>query len=304
MSKSFLQTKEWLDFQKHLGRAAWRFDNGKIAANVVTHKIPLGKNYLYVPHGPVLTLDNFDSGVRNEIDNFLSHLKNLAKENRSIFVKLEPLSDSVTELVFRKRMKKSDSLQPQRTVVLDLGLSEEELLSRMHQKTRYNINLSSKKGLEFRQSDDVEKFWRILKKTAKKDKFQTHDKDYYFRLFSYFKGREDIRTELFLVELDGKAVAGAFVMFYGDTVYYLHGAMDRDYKELMAPYFMHWQMIKHAKSSGHHYYDFWGIDARRWPGVTRFKLGWGGQTKEYPGSFDIPISKFWYLIYRIARKIF
>lgn len=304
MSKSFLQTKEWLDFQKHLGREAWRFDNGKIVANIIKHKLPLGKNYLYVPHGPVFNFDNFGGGVRNEIDNFLSYLKGLAKDNRSIFIKLEPASDSVMELMFRKRMKRSGSVQPQRTVVLDLGLPEDELLSRMHHKTRYNINLASKKSLELKESGDVEKFWKLLKKTAKKDKFQTHGKEYYFSLFNYFKDRADIKAELFFVELDGKAVAGAFIMFYGDTAYYLHGAMDRDYKELMTPYFMHWHIIKHAKSTGHRYYDLWGIDARCWPGVTRFKLGWGGQQVEYPGSFDIPVSSFWYLVYRIARKIF
>ena len=301
--KSFLQTKEWLDFQRHLGRATWRFDNGKIAANVVAHKLPLGKNYLYIPHGPVLNFDNFDSGVKNETDNFLAYLKNLAKENKSIFVKIEPLSDSVMELIFRKRMKRSGLVQPQRTVVLNLGLSEEELLSRMHHKTRYNINLASKKDLVFKEADDIEVFWKLLKKTAKKDKFQTHDKKYYFELYDFFKNGETLKTELFVVEYEGRAIAAALIMFYEDTAYYLHGAMDRGYKEFMAPYFMHWEIMKSLKVSGFKFYDLWGIDARRWPGVTRFKLGWGGETKEYPGSFDIPISKIWYLIYRIARKI-
>ena len=46
-----------------------------------------------------------------------------------------------------------------------------------------------------------------------------------------------------------------------------------------------------------------GIDAKKWPGVTRFKLGWGGDIKEYPGSFDLPVSKIWYLGYNLARKI-
>ena len=302
--KSFLHTKEWLQFQTHLGRATWRFDNGKMAANIVAHKLPLGKNYLYVPHGPVLSFDNFDSGVRNEIDNFLAHLKDLAKKERSMFVKIEPASDSVMELIFRKRMKKADSVQPQRTVLLNLGLSEEELLSRMHHKTRYNINLASRKGLSFKESDDIEIFWKLLKKTAKKDKFQTHDKKYYSELYNFFKNGDDLKIKLFMVEYEDKAIAAALIMFCEDTAYYLHGAMDRTYKELMAPYFMHWEIAKYAKNAGHGYYDFWGIDARRWPGVTRFKLGWGGETKEYPGSFDIPVSKFWYLIYRIARKTF
>ena len=101
MSNSFLQTKEWLDFQKHLGRMTWRFDNGKIASNIVAYKLPFGKNYLYLPHGPVLNFENFDNGIKNEVDNFLKYLKDLAKENRSMFVKIEPISDSVTEQIGR-----------------------------------------------------------------------------------------------------------------------------------------------------------------------------------------------------------
>ena len=79
--------------------------------------------------------------------------------------------------------------------------------------------------------------------------------------------------------------------------------MDRDYKNMMAPYLMHWEIIMWAKSRGYEYYDFWGIDPQKWPGVTRFKLGWGGRVVEYPGSFDMPISSFWYFVYNLARKI-
>ena len=107
-----------------------------------------------------------------------------------------------------------------------------------------------------------------------------------------------------LGKIRDKPIAGAILLTYGDTVYYLHGAMDRDYKSWMAPYLMHWEIIKWAKKQGYHYYDFWGIDTSRWPGVTRFKLGFGGQQVEYPGSFDMPISKFWYFVYKITRKIF
>lgn len=305
MKKSFLQTHDWLQFQKYIGRKTWNFDDGKIRANIIQHDLPFGKNYLYIPHGPEISWGEIQSGLKNEVDNFLKYLKDLGKENKSIFVKMEPMADVVMEVVYRKSLKHSKkSIQPTKTIILDLNLSEEVLLSKMHHKTRYNINLASRKDLVFRESDDIEIFWSLLRKTVKKDQFQTHEKNYYFKLYDFFKNNETLKLELFVVEYDNKAIAAALVMFYEDTDYYLHGAMDRDYRELMAPYFMHWEIIKHAKSTGHRFYDFWGIDARRWPGVTRFKLGWGGETKEYPGSFDLPVSRFWYLIYRIARKIF
>lgn len=320
MIKSFLQTVEWLKFQESIGHKTWRFpstssgqvDSGAIRANIIQHKVVFGKNYLYIPHGPEILFDKISGGLKNEVDNFLKYLKELAREDKSVFVKMEPLSDVVVETIFRKGMKKSKKeIQPSRTVIINLGLSEEDLLSRMHHKTRYNIRLAEKKNLQLEESTDTGMFWKLLRRTAKEDKFYTHTKDYYEKLLKFFQGGE-LKTKLFFVLHGGKRIAGAIVMVYGDMVYYLHGAMDRDYKELMAPYFMHWEIIKwgkaqffdNAQDRGYHYYDLWGIDAQKWPGITRFKLSWGGETKEYPGSFDLVVSKFWYLMYNLARRIF
>src|SRR3989338_2824935 len=303
--KSFLQTQDWLEFQKHVGRKTWRFNDGEIKANIIEHKLPFGKNYLYIPHGPEVSFGEIQSGLKNEVDNFLRHLKSLGKENKSIFVKMEPTDDVVMEVVYRKSLKCSPkSIQPTRTVLVDLNLPEEVLLSKMHHKTRYNIRLAEKKELKLEEKNDIKGFWKLLKKTAKKDNFSKHNYEYYEKLIEFFDDDKDLKTKIVFEMNENKSLAGAILMTFGDTVYYLHGAMDRDYKSWMAPYLMHWEIIKWAKARGYHYYDFWGIDANRWPGVTRFKLSFGGQQVEYPGSFDLPISKFWYFVYKIARKIF
>src|SRR3989344_3119102 len=256
--KSFLQTQNWLDFQKYIGRKTFPFDNGKIKANIIQHDLPFGKNYLYIPYGPEVYLGEIQSGLKNEIDNFLKYVKSLGKENKSIFVKMEPMEDVAMEVIYRKSLKYSNKfIQPTRTALVDLNFPEARLREEMHHKTRYNTNLASKKNLVFKESDDIEIFWKLLRKTAKKDQFQTHDKSYYFKLFDFFKNRENIKIELFVVEHSNRPISAALIMFYEDTAYYLHGAMDRDFKELMAPYFMHWEIIKHAKSTGHRYYDFW-----------------------------------------------
>ena len=303
--RSFLQTQDWLDFQKYIGRKVWHFDDGKIKANIIQHDLPFGKNYLYIPHGPEISFGDIQSSLKNEVDNFLKYLKDLGKENKSIFVKMEPLEDVVMEVVHRKGFQHSKkSIQPTKTVVVDLSLSEEALLSKMHHKTRYNIHLAEKKGLKLEEKNNVKQFWKLLKKTAKNDNFSTHDYEYYEKLIEFFSADKELKTKIVFEMSEGKALAGAILLTFGDAVYYLHGAMDRDYKNWMAPYLMHWEIIKWAKAQGYHYYDFWGIDAKRWPGVTRFKFGFGGREVEYPGSFDLPVSKTWYLIYRIAKRVF
>lgn len=302
--RSFLQTTEWLEFQKEAGHKVWRFDDGKIQANIIKYRLPFRKSYLYIPHGPEIFFEDIKGGIKNELSNFFKYLKDLARSEKAIFVKIEPLSDMVMELLYRRGIRRSSKqVQPYRTVVIDLDLPEEHLLGRMHQKTRYNINLSEKKDLRFYESSDVGTFWKLLKQTSEQDQFGTHPKEYYEKMLKFFVGGGGMKAKLFFVSYDKKPIAGEIAMLYGDTMYYLHGAMDRDHKNLMAPYFMHWEIMKWAKTQGLHNYDFWGIDANKWPGVTRFKLGWGGNTVEYPGSFDIPVSRIWYWAYSLARKV-
>ena len=304
MLKSFLQTQEWLDFQKSIGRKVWRFDDGKVIANIIQHQLPFGMNYLYVPHGPEINLDQISGGLKNELESFFSFIKKTAREEKSIFVKFEPLNDSIVELIYGAGLKKSaKEIQPHRSVILDLDKSEEELLAAMHHKTRYNIKVAEKYGITSDRSDDFESFWKLMQKTSKRDKFGSHPKPYYDALLHFES--DHFHVGLILAKHEGKPVAGAILALMGNTAYYLHGASDHEFRSMMAPYALHWGIIKYLKDSGRYtQYDFWGIDAQKYPGVTRFKLNWGGRQVEYPGAFDLSIRPFWFLMYKILRNIF
>lgn len=304
MNKSFLQTIEWLKFQESMGHKTWRFDDGAFKANIIKIDIPFGKNYLYVPHGPELDFDSIKSGLENEVRKFTGQLKLLAKENKSMFVKVEPLADSIMEILFPHGFKISrKNIQPKKTVILDLDKSEEELLSDMHHKTRYNIKVAEKHNIILEPISDFEAFWSLLNKTANRQKFSTHPKKYYKKMLDFFNKDGDIKTQLFSAMFEGRPIAGALMLTYKDTAHYLHGGSDYDHRQLMAPYAMHWGLIQEMKRQGFRYYDFGGSEGDKWPSLTRFKLGFGGQVTEYPGSFDLPISKFWYFVYKVFQKI-
>ncbi len=303
--KSFLQTTEWLEFQKSIGRKTWRFDNGKIKANIIQHDLPFGMNYLYVPHGPEIYLDQIPGGLKNEIEQFFSHIKNIAREQKSIFIKFEPLQDSIVELIYGTGLKKSSKeIQAPKSVVVDLDKSEEELLANMHNKTRYNIRVAEKHGVEVDPSADIDTFLKLLKKTAERQKFHTHSANYYKKLFEFFREGNEIKSDLLFANYNGKAIAGGLYLTSGDVCHYLHGGSDYEHRELMAPYALHWEAMKYLKQQGIKLYDFGGSEGSKWPGVTRFKLNWGGRQVEYPGAFDLSIRPFWFLVYKIMRKIF
>ena len=81
---SFLQSYQWGEFQKSLGRSFWRIEEEKIKALVIKYELPLVGNYLYCPRGPVEEPSNKDWSK------FLGKIKQIAEKEKSIFFKVEP----------------------------------------------------------------------------------------------------------------------------------------------------------------------------------------------------------------------
>jgi len=283
---SFLQSSFWLDFQKSLGRKVWRRDS----AGIIKHNLPFAKSYLYAPR---LRFSSFDEQARCE--GFLNEIKKIAKEERAIFLKLEP-EDNIDFQKFG--LHKSTNIQPQKTLVLDITKSEKGLLGQMHHKTRYNIRLAKRKNIKIKKDKNkFQDYWRLIQKTIKRDKFKCHPKEYYKKML------ELPIVELFVAIYKNKIIAANIVVFYKRTATYLHGASDYEYRNLMAPHLLQWHQILEAKKRECVEYDFWGIDEKKWPGVTRFKKGFGGKEVIYPGAYDLVFQPIWYGIYKLAKKI-
>ncbi len=283
MSGSFLQSAEWEEFQKAVGRKTWRADG----VLIIKHDLSAELSYLYCPRPVDIT------------EKFLLDIERVAKEEHSLFLKIDPLIDSKLKNL---KFKASNSIQPKKTVILDLQKSEEELLRGMREKTRYNIRLAERHGVRISpRPPDV--FWDLLKETAERDEFNIHEKSYYEKLLTIKS--ENFSNELFFAEYQGKILATALINFYkpSGAATYLHGASSRENKEVMAPHLLHWRIIQEAKKRGFGHYDLWGIDEKKWPGVTRFKLGFGGSQVEYPEATDIIYRPFWYGFYKLVRRV-
>ncbi|MCX7778749.1 MAG: aminoacyltransferase [Patescibacteria group bacterium] len=295
----FLQSWEWGDFQESLGRKIWRlgfFKNDQLIGITLLIRmlLPIKKSYLYCPRGPILRENNIET-----IKIFFRKINDLAKKENIIFLRFEPL-DNFQVSIFNFSFKKINDLQPSKTILLDLTKSEKEILENMHPKTRYNIKLAEKKGVRIKigqSEEEIEIFLKLLSQTAQRDRFQTHPFNYYRKMFRLDKNF----IKLFFAEYQGKIIAGNLMIFFADTATYLHGASDHQHRNVMAPYLLHWTAIKEAKRLCLKYYDFWGIDEKKWPGVTRFKKGFGGEIKEYPGTFDSIFNYFWYRLYQLGR---
>lgn len=315
--ESFLQSFAWGKFQAAVGRPVFRFalrgEGGLLAlAQAVEHRMPGNFKYWYVPRGPVLA-----SGLEGErameiLRRFLGELGARAKTRGVIFLRFDPAFPSEQGGLWEKLgLKKiSGSVQPQDTLLLDLTKSKEELLAEMKQKTRYNLRLSEKKGVEVAVSGfdekGLEEFWRLTEETSARDGIVSHPESYYRRMLEILAGN-GLECRLYRARFDEKTIAANLVLFCGDYAVYLHGASSNAYRNLMAPYLLQWRQIEDAKAAGCRTYDFWGITRAnlnpKWAGITRFKQGFGGQERSYVGAYDLPVKRALYALYTIGKRL-
>lgn len=240
---------------------------------------------------------------------------------KSWFVRLEPADhNSYENLIQNKKfqIKKSVSIQPKQTIFLELDKPAETLLAEMKSKHRYNIRLAEKHGVEVslyttNLMEQFPRFWKLLKETADRHTFRTHQEEYYKTMITSLESEGMIR--LGFAHKDGEDLATILVITHEQTATYLHGASTQAHKELMAPYLLHWRMISELQQHNFRFYDFWGTNAQRneegWEpipnhpsfGTTRFKLGFGGSIREYPGCFDLVLQPVWYTLYSSIRGL-
>lgn len=303
-SGAFLQSWAWGEFQASLQRTVRRYgweDNGQLvaAAQTIVHPLPIAHAYAYIPRGPVV-----GRGWGN--DDTYNALKEIASKDDATFVRFEP---PWPEYPVRKRFIKTLDLQPPDTFITDLTRSRDERLAAMHSKTRYNVGLAQRKGVVVETSSDVPfaELWPIFAATAKRGGFHLHPKPYYEAMLSALAG-SPCRAFLAVAKLDGKVLAANLMIDHHKTRTYLHGASGNEHRDVMAPYLLHDALMEDAAQKGMTSYDWWGIAPENaskkhaWSGVTRFKLGFGGDRVSYPGTFDAVIHPARYGLYVLARR--
>ncbi|TAN57220.1 peptidoglycan bridge formation glycyltransferase FemA/FemB family protein, partial [Patescibacteria group bacterium] len=233
----FTQIWEWGEFQKSAKRKIWRLElaeNDEIIglAQIIKYPLPFGKNFLYIPRGPIiLNKQNFSSEVLEQ------YLNKLAREENAIFIRIDfgvfKNAEPSPALAYRSAIT-----QPKTEWMIDLSLSESDLLAQMREKTRYNIRLAQKKGVAAKvyfgndMKNELENFFNLLKETANRDKFYLHPLEHYRGLVNIFNDK----IELMSAEYENKILAAGLVLFFGNTATYLYGGSSSENRNLMAPY--------------------------------------------------------------------
>jgi lipid II:glycine glycyltransferase (peptidoglycan interpeptide bridge formation enzyme) len=321
-----LQTYEWGVLKSEFGWYTRHIlldgSNGdmSVGAQILFRRLPFGLSAAYIGKGPVTCQP--DGSERKGWSQFWLEVDQLCRRERAVFLKVEP---DIWEKTERTNWRETSNflpegfypshqtVQPRRTLVVDLTGSEEDVLARMKQKTRYNIRLAKKKSVVVDSSEDLEIFYRLMTLTSQRDAFGVHTQEYYQRAFALFHPQS--LCVLLQASFEDEPLAGLIAFRYGSRAWYFYGASGNEHRELMPTYLVQWEAMRWARIQGCVSYDLWGIPdfkeeeleaefANRvgelW-GVYRFKRGFGGQMMRTVGAWDriyqpIPFKfyRWWY----------
>jgi len=311
--KTFLDSWNWGEFQRKQEDKVFRFGVYKkdlIAVFSAVKIIAKRGVFLFVPHAPN-SLENVDK--KKLLEKITAELKELGKKEKAWFLRIAPVWSKETEKIFKDLGFNPSPIHihPEVTWELDISDSEEKIISGMRKTTRYLVKQGEKnKDIDISMScdlKDVESFYNLLKETAGRHKFVPFSLNYLIEQFSCFN--PDGQIAVWLGKYKGEIISSAITVYWQGGAYYHHGASLQKYNSNKVPasYLLQWEAIKEAKRRNCSTYNFWGIapeikskeDAEKsshpWAGLSLFKMGFGGERKDYAKTQDFPLSPLYYL---------
>jgi len=305
----FLQSPLWEKVYRAEGLETIRIGN----AFFVERKTSFFGKYWYSPRGPF-----FDGVISvDRVQGLFTSVLTQAKKHGVIWIRIDvrtPLEMKLLRQIFGTKMflHSPHDMQPKTVLDVDIHGTEEDILSRMKSKTRYNIRLAKKKNVNVfvdYELRHVEDFYSLIATTSDRAGIVSHPKSHYEAIFHSIPSEY---VSLYCASYEGNIIAAAIIIFYNGTALYLHGGSSNEFRGVMAPYLLHFQVMLDAKARGCNIYSFGGIDTpgvsvkNQLAGITRFKMGFSPYSKVVStvGSYDIVLFPFRYVIYRLLRNIF
>ncbi len=318
-----LQTSSWGQLKEHTGWSpelfAVRDAGGDIIAGtmVLARRVP-GMNVpiLYSPRGPVI-----DPKDAEALEVLASAVSEYGSDSGAIFWKVDPSWEkegsrggpTLSDLGFRQvdTGDNFEGIQPRFVMQLSLkGRRKDEILAAMHHKTRYNIRLSGRRGVQVgvgEDRSDMDAFYDILAVTSSRMEFGIRDRSYFHQLWE--KILQPGLGRLFLAHYEGQLLAGTVALIGSDSVWYLYGASSNEHRNVMPNYGLQWAMIQWAMEQGCSVYDFRGVSGDLDPdnplyGLYRFKKGFGAEFVELVGEYDLVFRPILYRLWRTAQPLY
>lgn len=300
-----VQSWEWGEFREKTGNEVLRlglYDGSNLLEvyQLTVHPIPRSKFKLAVLlKGPRST------------KTVLQLLKDFGKQSKFILIRIEPQVEKQASIRGKPNildvLKEAGAVRGRRfftesTFVIDLTKTEEEILAKMLPKTRYNIRVADKHGVEVKEESSEKAFNEyldLMDETTKRQGFYAHTERYHRLMWE--KLHKAGIARLLVARYKGEPLITWILFVWKDTLYYPYGASSETNRNVMASYKMMFEAIKFGKRLGLIKFDLWGREEGK--GFTKFKEGFSPEVVEFIGTFDLIINPGAYKVYRLAEDI-
>lgn len=288
-----LQLWGWGDLKTSFNWSVERFfvveDDATIGAvQLLIRKLPKPFGHLlYVPRGPVVV----DGKTAEVYEQLVAYVK---RSHKAIALTVEPASNQPP--VGHEWIRSANAILPAHTLLLDLKRPEGSLRATMSGEVRDAIREAGKHKLTIKRignPDDITDCLEIYKQTAERHAFHIRKDQYYYDL----QNKLGENSAIFGCYDGDQLVAFLWLALSESVALELYSGASERGIELQTEQLLRWETIRRMKQ--------WGIDSYDLGGITDnendLSRGFGTNTFDYAGTFDVPMSPLYSLWKRVVR---
>ena len=268
--------------------------------------------FLFVPHGPIATSEQYLQPCLQVLSRFLA---SLSAKYGALFARISPLLEDTER---NNALFSSLGYRPapiymhaENSWVLSLSKDTDQLLAGMRKTTRNLIRRADKDGVQViddHSDENLKAFCKLYDETVQKHGFTPFSHSFLRTEIDAFNslGDPNISAHLYLASWQGHILSGAIIIHYGHSAFYHHGANSLLHSKVPSSYALQWRSICDAVDAGKQFYNFWGITKSKdkkhpWAGLTLFKKGFGGEHRDYIHAYDLLFSQKYWVPYCIDK---
>ncbi|HXV39830.1 MAG TPA: peptidoglycan bridge formation glycyltransferase FemA/FemB family protein [Steroidobacteraceae bacterium] len=311
----FMQSSPWAQLRARAGGkhfAVTLKDGDAIVGGALVGKWTYepGRCFYYVQEGPVLPAD--EAAAAEVFDAVLERIERhrRAEDATVSHLRIEPRWQRLPDFVrgFRPPAFFDRFSEPRETLCIDLRASEDEILAQMKPKGRYNVRVARKHGVAVVRDNSHQgsiDFMRIQRCTAERKGIEPMAPSYFDAMLAELVSRG--HASLFFAEVRGVRLATALVVTFGRRATYFYGGSLLAQRRVMAPYLLHFEIMRTAKAAGCEWYDLWGVAPpdqpdHAWQQISEFKRKLGGVDVRLVPTLDYVYDAAAYDQFRLAAR--
>ena len=315
--KSFLQTWQWGEFQKSLGkkveRVAILFNGKLVGVSLCILQSSRFETYVYCPRGPLLIKDDIECYTQ-----VLGALKEYWGKRGVGAIRIDPgfienadISKVPRQLGFRHSI---NFIQSENNWMVDLiGKNEKDLFKwckghGMNKNYPTYIRKARREDVQIsfsKDKKDWDLFHTYLKMSGSRKDFKVKPKKYYIDMWKSL-GKDSGILRLGIAKQNGNILAMILIAVYGDEISVLYSTQTDTEIKVRATMLLRWECMLLGQKEGVKRFNNWGVlpekkykEKNPGYGYSHYKRDFGGYMENIERTYEYAYRQIPHLLQRI-----